>query len=1708
MATYKSNNSNFSPSWSYSDQQQSQVGSTLSGYSKLFGIAGSIYAAGHIPIGDKKLFDYYSQGLRYFEEYTPGRIGRTLQLSTFMSPFESSSRAYKFFSPSNIREFHPNQLAQLQELGINIYGTELRDKGFRYEKGKFLLGQSDSKVLLEHASIYRSPMGATPHFQEGYIRSLFGSKSDTAFLSQSGKDTLRSSLITKTPYTTATGETANEMMMFAGGKTRLQSAGRFLGGVGTSWIERYNRLLTGVTELLPENKIIHKVGKLLSVKPGPGLQTLGKLSLKLGVGIPTALMAYDLLDWGVRKFPLFNGTILDEGITAAGLSLYQRTQIGISKGADLLGLHSLREAQENAAPGSTSLLKLSAFPITGAIAAATYGYARRAVKMAAFQKGGFSLSDASLMASAEKYVMEKQLYGTALPEELTRIMPADLIGMVEGQTANTLQGLRGRFAKRIVEQQGKKGLLGSLLNKLGKVSPGKINTVIGAGIGLGLVLPFLPGALIPSDRPEKLERIYSGEELVPIRKGRWWELNSSPYEGEREIARVPHWTVRHMTQARDIAIYGGDYPEIYDWYKRNFTYDIERENYYSRPYGMCLHPNVLVFTDKGDKFIKDINIGDKVINSDGKWTEVIGLSNRECYEKELFEFKFASDNRILLTTEDHPILAVRNNYKQYEKRGDRCRNKQQIINNNPLEWVRAKDLQKSDLVVVPINQNEIESSTLDLIDFTNKYCFHEDKIIYDSRVKQELVDAYYSNLSIIEGTKKYSVDYRQLWDLRKKGGWKRTISRYVQIDKEFALFIGLFLAEGWIESNLQRIGFAFHKEEENTYVRFIQEYVSKNFKATSKVEYPSDNGIQLNVYSKHLGIILSSIFGIKKAPKKDIPNFIFNLPKKLKQEVIKGLIRGDGCTEKIHEISFCSASSLLTIQLRLLLLSIGIKSSIKKQIPQSTWKIALIRGREIKKGISYHLTISGSDYNLFASFEEEVDYFSNYPDRKGLIQDNYLYIPIRKINKVPYSGLVYDITVKEGESFLTSCIVHNSSPAFSEVPIIGPLLGATLGKIIKPPRMMHTEETDVFGSNGEVVDSPLRYGQTPMIPEAGEMASDKPISPYGITPVVSDMAYNLRELIGLPGWLLSVVNNEATGSQGLFDQATRYQTAGDIYSTRREYWEQEYGSLLGASELYRRLYPKKQGYEEWNAIPNAFSNVSWLPGAGEKSENFTVGDPYTKVPLGEFRLPGPAFEELHPELKGLSPNEYPLRYQLQILGDVAPYSDKYRMVKSQVSAAIKRNELSDYEIAKVGETLKQVEEKKQRKVFTDSPPSRAQVQQQLAGINNAQQQTPSEPSWLGSVLGGYWNTLSHNIETPLEQLTPISPGAKLVHMRTATEDYAKEQLYGTSFANWATPMKSFINPFLAGTAHAMGSENVPPDVQQRRDIESYFDAMQYLKYTAMKRSAQEQGDTTSIAAFEQARRKTMVGANYYSPNPTNIMKALPRSERDYFTAFSNTTDPIEQQKILSMVPDTSKAMYQARWDLRNATQQQKANKADNVSNNIAAQQVSLLQRDEGFTRTSDLESEYNSSKIASESFPDWYRRTKLVPQVIRNRKLPGPDWVGWNPITMMDDVKLKVVENLGESPFQYDIWQEQQRAARRKQYLDTAAQQLNYENLPQVSTGELQNGITQLLTNHDIYNPRVQVMQLASASKNSVNMEITQDREKEIKEIIRKRGLL
>jgi hypothetical protein len=266
-----------------------------------------------------------------------------------------------------------------------------------------------------------------------------------------------------------------------------------------------------------------------------------------------------------------------------------------------------------------------------------------------------------------------------------------------------------------------------------------------------------------------------------------------------------------------------------------------------------------------------------------------------------------------------------------------------------------------------------------------------------------------------------------------------------------------------------------------------------------------------------------------------------------------------------------------------------------------------------------------------------------------------------------------------------------ASPAFTNVPLIGPLLGATIGKLVKPTIRMHEEDWD--GKEYTLYSTRIE----PKGPEA--LPPPLPKDEFSIGNALKKEATIFAEYTGLYGFIAK------SGYQGLFPNTNSlgkevdYQGSRQIDNFSRRYYEKELGAGIGPSlsgtehfgytEPFRRFVQRESFSPQANEIPN--TAASWLPG-DDYYTNFHVGDPFIKVDQGFARLPGAGYAALHPDLKDVDPEDYPDIHKMAILADVAPYSREYHNVRQRVAQQAKGDTELEIEYEKIMNRVKQTRE--------------------------------------------------------------------------------------------------------------------------------------------------------------------------------------------------------------------------------------------------------------------------------------------------------------------------------------------------------------------------------------------------------------------------------
>ena len=590
---------------------------------------------------------------------------------------------------------------------------------------------------------------------------------------------------------------------------------------------------------------------------------------------------------------------------------------------------------------------------------------------------------------------------------------------------------------------------------------------------------------------------------------------------------------------------------------------------------------------------------------------------------------------------------------------------------------------------------------------------------------------------------------------------------------------------------------------------------------------------------------------------------------------------------------------------------------------------------------------------------------------------------------------------------------------------------ATIGKLIKPPVLMHKEYlgTEQRDSSEAERGLPLNIGPSlgyPSLSGTGITGAD---SPYSARYQLGELAYSQAEQMGLLGYSINTFWNKLSGQQDFMSSQSVLQSSRRATGYEREYWQKELGDPgagleEGLTEYFRRLLPhRRSNVEEYNPIKNQMP--SWLPGE-DYFINFRQGDPYIKIPFGEARLPGAGYESLHALHSG-TPGVYDPVDRFLILANVAPYSDEYKQYRKTAIGMTR----TDEDWAKIVN----------------------RVIDQRNALNNEYKfldmSTDGVPSILKPASSIYRHALGAIGEAPNPlDVLPMNIAVwgipahqnKWLPYKTPESEYRDFRLYGSEYQRWDRPVESFIVPVVDKARRIADPDYVPRNVQRQREIEEYFDALKYIKYSNLAQVARFQGNSELASKLSRISRYTMASGNY---NPGVAMASIPRGERSFYKPFSEA-EGSRREHILGIVPDYMKPYYMTAWN------------------------------------NADGKKTYNVDYHSAENLTAYFK----------THYLPSADWEGWHPDVSLNQVKLRTVKNEAFDIHKFNLWESNERQLSRQPFTPL----IENINAPSNDMTMLQNTMVANMEKLGLTNSRVYITR-TPASENSHKIKITIDKD-------------
>jgi len=246
---------------------------------------------------------------------------------------------------------------------------------------------------------------------------------------------------------------------------------------------------------------------------------------------------------------------------------------------------------------------------------------------------------------------------------------------------------------------------------------------------------------------------------------------------------------------------------------------------------------------------------------------------------------------------------------------------------------------------------------------------------------------------------------------------EKYIDEYIYpADRNLFEALGWYVSEGHRDWN--RLIFSQKNTETLNHIKTLVRFYFKEFKIIKS----GNDSHQLTCLNAEMSKQISSDFG-EGAKNKHLPHNFYLYSEELLYSFLKGYILGDGCIVKNHgRIDLGTTSKQLALDLFALLLRLGYYPQFRK-------------GTEQEKNFNGYVYMSFVYYVKICPADSEqilkkIDLYHLYSSehkshvRRYAKDEKYFYIPVKKIEQIPYEGEVWNLET-EDNTYTLPFIVHN-----------------------------------------------------------------------------------------------------------------------------------------------------------------------------------------------------------------------------------------------------------------------------------------------------------------------------------------------------------------------------------------------------------------------------------------------------------------------------------------------------------------------------------------------------------------------------------------------------------------------------------------------------------------------------------------------------------
>jgi len=992
---------------------------------------------------------------------------------------------------------------------------------------------------------------------------------------------------------------------------------------------------------------------------------------------------------------------------------------------------------------------------------------------------------------------------------------------------------------------------------------------------------------------------------------------------------------------------------------------------------------------------------------------------------------------------------------------------------NGLRWVPIKELKPGQYVVYPRPKVVTKDIILDLAELTGYPATDEWIYISGSTKLDSTFPECYEWL-----LRRESIYFKrgERKKILQEKGWKASaleaaqgyirrgivperVKRYITITDDIAYLFGLYLAEGFVNEGY--VGFALNLNEFNLYERALRGAVQIDPDCRGSF-YPikGTNGAQAFIFSTVVSRLLRSLFGCG-ARNKSIPEEFYKLSRSILGAFLRGLFDGDGCyfttnggcsfsSNEQFILNLASANQIMLLQVRKLLLREGIVANLNCKDTEG--RVSFVNGKPCKSGKNWNLIIRGFNARQLAAFlGYEYPELSEHSASWSFVTDDFVCLRVLEVKEVDNVEYVIGFEVDEDDSFCVAGVAtHNTKIPYGEVRLPGEAYERT-----------HILHPDIYG----------RYGAVDRFLILADIAPYSPQARYW-----RDVATHMQ----LPEDLRKQVSAAKRRMAELKREHTFYPYHFQV-TARDLAWETVHvEGILDLGMFLTREYPE-------HPIRIAGINVQGL----------------SAQELAQYIRPGMTVRIAYDPYQKISDDTYQTIRAAVFVGNqsVARMLIEEGMVKERLtdwSAAGVWSRFTRDEIAKAAfyEKIAHLDLPLMTKFLNVRSPLESYIREEVYGVRWAGWEHPWS-QWIrptyeayiarnpflaalsGATLGGFlghfvfgrrgkWGALIGGLTTFLGSLwrtayeefsgTPRWIPERVQRRREIEEyfDILKYLKYRGlyEYARREAAREGIdVEELIEGAQADLERRRFLRNVLEKRKREIFLatgDRFHPLikeinqQLNMLEASAAKYVELSPWAAaalyYYQQYTSTVYGFEPGAPY-TNILRALPTYEREYFIEFAQATSPEERRQILELVPPAHRRIYESLWGMR-------------------------------------------------------VERRVPLEEYFKTHYLPSPEWIGWRPEVNLEDVKVKVVQNEAMDIHDFDLWPSDVKRAE----LSRAPVLREPFTPPPISIFNIRRDLINILQGRGLRNVSVDVM---PAPDFSIELDILRDRSEEIRQKLR-----